>query len=261
MFNRVSIITQTLSGGFWSNPVALIGYSLLKPVGRKMCRKMKEHGRKKRGVVVLITNGIVKREMIITFGHTCTIMPQGKECWFCHTCVLDPISPQSTYYWCECVSQRKYTDVWFAKFEEERKRTRLTSAIVLALLTTSMNPVFGPVAMQPYGMRQRSDSPSSSHSCNTQISSWIIHDHTKISIIYSGTSPDTKMGQMSILEMCPCFSPPSQRERTFVEWSCPVGGRHPVSGSDEWGSASERWDGYCTSPATLVSACFPVKKT
>ena len=95
----------------------------------------------------------------------------GKECWFCHTCVLDPISPQSTYYWCECVSQRKYTDVWFAKFEEERKRTRLTSAIVLALLTTSMNPVFGPVAMQPYGMRQRSDSPSSSHSCNTQISS------------------------------------------------------------------------------------------
>ena len=41
----------------------------------------------------------------------------------------------------------------------------LTSAMVFALLTTSMKPDFGPVAMQPYGMRQRSDKPSSSQSC------------------------------------------------------------------------------------------------
>ena len=40
----------------------------------------------------------------------------------------------------------------------------LTSAMVFALLTTSMKPDFGPVAMQPYGMRQRSDKPSSSQS-------------------------------------------------------------------------------------------------
>ena len=55
----------------------------------------------------------------------------------------------------------EYTYVCYVKYQTMHV-TILTSAMVLAFLTTSMKPVSGPVAMQPYGMRARS-SPSCSH--------------------------------------------------------------------------------------------------